>query len=341
MNIRKVAEMAGVSVATISRVLNHPEQVLPETRDHVLAVMKEQNYTPNWFARGLNLGNTKTIALLVPEIESETQQRIISGIETVARNKGYAVFFCNTHGNAQIEEESLSMCENRRVDGIALVSSNLSRERVLQTREGGIPCVHVGKNRYSGCDTLCYIDFEEGAYRLARHLLSFGYTSIGLLRNTAERYMSAQMENGFLSALRECPRAVESSLFSAEASVQSGYLFAQQQVQQGGMPVALITAGDGQALGVLKAAQDAGIAVPQALALASMTDSPVCGLVNPPITALELPASKLGMAAGRLLFDSIENKELELGVPQEMVLQPKLKIRRSCGNEKYIYELFD
>ena len=109
MNIRKVAEMAGVSVATISRVLNHPEQVLPETRDHVLAVMKEQNYTPNWFARGLNLGITKTIALLVPEIESETQQRIISGIETVARNKGYAVFFCNTHGDAQIEDESLRM----------------------------------------------------------------------------------------------------------------------------------------------------------------------------------------------------------------------------------------
>ena len=341
MNIRKVAEMAGVSVATISRVLNHPEQVLPETRDHVLAVMKEQNYTPNWFARGLNLGTTKTIALLVPEIESETQQRIISGIETVARNKGYAVFFCNTHGDVRIEEESLSMCENRRVDGIALVSSNILQERVLQTRETGIPCVHVGKNRSSGCDTLCYIDFEEGAYRLTRHLLSFGYESIGLLRNSAERQMNAQMEAGFASALRESHKEVDSRLYTRESSVQGGYLFAQQLIQQKMLPEALISAGDGQALGILKAAQDAGIPVPQQLALASMTDSPVCGLVNPPVTALELPASKLGMAAGRLLFDSIENRDLELGVPQEMVLQPKLKIRRSCGNEKYIYELFD
>lgn len=341
MNIRKVAEIAGVSVATISRVLNHPEQVLPETRDRVLAVMKEQNYTPNWFARGLNLGTNKTIALLVPEIESETQQRIISGIETVARNKEYAVFFCNTHGNAQIEEESLQMCENRQVDGIALVSSNLGRDRVLQTRESGIPCVYVGKNRVSGCDTLCYIDFEEGAYRLTRHLLSFGYYSIGLVRNLAERNMSAQMEAGFASALREHQITVETKLYACEASVLNGYLFAQQLIQQKLLPQALITAGDGQALGIMKAAQDANIIVPQKLALASMTDSPVCGLVNPPITALELPASKLGMAAGRLLFDSIENKELELGVPQEMVLQPKLKIRRSCGNEKYIYELFD
>lgn len=341
MNIRKVAEMAGVSVATISRVLNHPEQVLAETREHVLAVMKEQNYTPNWFARGLNLGTTKTVALLVPEIESETQQRIISGIETVARSKGYAVFFCNTHGDPKIEEESLQMCENRRVDGIALVSSTISKERVLQTRESGIPCVHVGKNRNSGCDTLCYIDFEEGAYRLTRHLLSFHYLTIDLMLNTAEQHKNAQMEAGFASAVRESQCAVGSKRIVCEGGVQSGYLAAQQMMQQGVLPAALITAGDGQALGVLKAAQDAGIQVPQQLAIASMTDSPVCGLVNPPITALELPASKLGMAAGRLLFDSIENKELELGVPQEMVLQPKLKIRRSCGNEKYIYELFD
>ncbi len=188
---------------------------------------------------------------------------------------------------------------------------------------------------------MCYIDFEEGAYRLTRHLLSFGYESIGLVRNNAERQMSAQMEAGFASALRESQKAVDSRLYTRESSVQSGYLFAQQLIQQKMLPAALISAGDGQALGILKAAQDAGIPVPQQLALASMTDSPICGLVSPPVTALELPASKLGMAAGRLLFDSIENKDLELGVPQEMVLQPKLKIRRSCGNEKYIYELFD
>lgn len=341
MNIRKVAQMAGVSVATISRVLNHPEQVLPETREHVLAVMKEQNYTPNWFARGLNLGTTKTIALLIPDIESETHQKIISGIETVARNKGYAVFFCNTHGKADIEEESLDMCENRRVDGIAFVSSNLSESRVLQTRENGIPCVHVGKNRNSGCDTLCYIDFEEGAYRLTRHLLTFGYGRIDLLLDAAECHQSAQIEAGFSNAVRESGRAVESKRVVEEGGVQSGYTVAQRMIQRNDLPAALITAGDGQALGVLKAAQDAGVAMPQKLALASMTDSPVCGLVNPPVTALELPASKLGMAAGRLLFDNIENKEFELGVPQEMVLQPKLKIRKSCGNLKYIYELFD
>jgi len=341
MNIRKVAEMARVSVATISRVLNHPEQVLPETREHVLAVMKEQNYTPNWFARGLNLGTTHTIALLIPNIESETNQRIISGIETIARSKGYAVFFCNTHGDQAIEEESLAMCENRRVDGIAFVSLHLPEERVQQARENGIPCVHVGKNRSSGCDTLCYIDFEEGAYRLTRHLLSLGHEQIELLLDAAEGHKCAQIEAGFLSAVRESGKKIRTKQISGEAGVQNGYFAAQRMIKRNELPRALITADNGQALGVMKAAQDLGVSMPGELALASMTDSPMCSLVNPPITALELPANKLGMAAARMLFDSIENKELELGVPQEMILQPKLKIRKSCGNTKYIYELFD
>lgn len=84
INIKEVAKAAGVSVATISRVLNHPEQVQPETKTHVLAVMESLNYRPNWFARGLNLGKTSTIALLVPNIESRRYREILSGVETVA-----------------------------------------------------------------------------------------------------------------------------------------------------------------------------------------------------------------------------------------------------------------
>jgi LacI family transcriptional regulator len=233
------------------------------------------------------------------------------------------------------------MCENRRVDGVVLVSLHLPEERVQQARDNGIPCVHVGKNRSSGCDTLCYIDFEEGAYRLTRHLLSLGHEEIELLLDAAEEHQGAQIESGFLSAIRESGKKIRTKLVTGDAGLQNGYLAAQRMIKRGELPRALIAAGDGQALGVMKAAQDLGVCVPDEFALASMTDSPLCSFINPPITALELPANKLGMAAARLLFDSIENKELELGVPQEMILQPKLKIRKSCGNTKYIYELFD
>ena len=136
--------MAGVSVATISRVLNHPEQVLPETRERVLAVMREQDYTPNWFARGLNLGKSNIISLLIPTIESSFYQQITSGIETISRSKGYAVFFCDTHSDEQIEAEYLKMAETRRIDGMILVCSKLGGQDAVPL-SCDIPRVHIGK----------------------------------------------------------------------------------------------------------------------------------------------------------------------------------------------------
>lgn len=105
MNIKEVARQAGVSVATVSRVLNHPELVQPETKTRVLSVMEALHYTPNWFARGLNLGKTRTIALLVSNIERGTDRDLFAGVETVALKKGYATFLCNTHGSAAAEAD--------------------------------------------------------------------------------------------------------------------------------------------------------------------------------------------------------------------------------------------
>ena len=112
MNIKEVARQAGVSVATVSRVLNHPELVQPETKTRVLSVMEALHYTPNWFARGLNLGKTRTIALLVSNIERGTDRDLFAGVETVALKKGYATFLCNTHGSAAAEADGLRMVQD-------------------------------------------------------------------------------------------------------------------------------------------------------------------------------------------------------------------------------------
>ena len=125
-------------------------------------------------------------------------------------------------------------------------------------------------------------------------------------------------------------------------SIQDGYNSGQRILGAGSEPPrALITFSDDQAFGVLKAADDLDIPVPERLAIATMTDSAVCAIVSPAVTGVEQPATRLGMVAARMLFDKIEEEELELSAPQEIILQPKLKIRRSCGNQKHIYELFD
>ena len=341
MNIRKIAELAGVSVATVSRVFNHPERVLPETRDRVLAITEEYDFTPNWFARNLTLGSTKTIALLIPGIDSDLYRNIISGVETVAGNKGFVVIFCQTRGDAEAEFNFLKIMKSRKVDGIIQVRSLLTPSMAAELQTFNIPRVHIGKNRECGCEMMCYLDYEEAAYRLIHHLSGLGHQSIVLLYDNQGDDITPEIEAGLHRVSRELKRSIRFTAFAGENSAQGGYLAVQRMVQNGDLPDVLVTAGALQAIGALKAARDMNLSIPGDLALASFNDSPVCSMVSPAITCLEMPAAKLGMASARLLFDRIEDDDQDMGVSQEMILQPKLKIRESCGNTTDIFELFD
>ena len=305
VNIKEIAQLAGVSVATISRVLNHPEQVLPETRERVLAIMEANDYTPNWFARGLNLGRTNTIALLLPNIQNCLYQRIFSGVETVARSKQYVVLSCHTHGDPALECDYLKTAQTRRIDGVILVATALDEERLQPFLHARVPCVHVGRTPIRALESQCYLDFEEGAYRLTQHMLELGHKAVGLLLDDPPSVEAQQVHSGCDQALLEAgyPPA---TVCLGENSIQGGYLAAQKLFRGGQPPSTLITFSSEQAFGVLKAAQDAGLAIPEQMALACTTDSPMCSIVSPALTCVEHPAARLGMAAARMLFDSIE-----------------------------------
>lgn len=341
MNIKRIAELAGVSVATVSRVVNHPERVRDETREHVLSVMHQYNFTPNWFARSLNLESSNTIALLIPGIETDFFQQIISGVETVAGNKEYAVLFGQTNNYPKREAEFVDMMINRKVDGIIQVNSRLNGEETLLMQNLELPRVHIGKNRVCTSDTLCYVDIEEGARRMTRHLIELGHKIIMALFDEANSNTSEQAFAGINRALRDTGHTIIFSSAQAENSVRGGYLAVQRLIQSKSMPEALIAASDLQAIGAMKAARDAHINIPDDLALASLTDSAVCSVLSPALTALELPSKRLGMAAARMLIDQIEGTLPYVDMPHDLILQPKLKIRESCGNTQDIYEWFD
>jgi LacI family transcriptional regulator len=341
MNIKEIAKEAGVSVATISRVMNHPEQVLPETCARVLAVMKKHNYIPNLFARGLNLGETKTIALLVPNIESAIYQMVISGIETVALSKEHSVLLCNTRCDALTERGYIEMVVSRQVDGIILVASLLEEKHTEVLIEKDIPCVHIGKKVLKGCHDRCYINYADDANKMTSYLVSHGYETIDLLLEEKKNEVQEQIGKGYKAAISEALGYVHGNIHFAENSVQGGYIQCEKLIEEKLLPRALLTSNDYQALGVMKAAQVHEIKVPEELAIASMTDSQICPIVQPPLTCMDIPAKRLGMLAARMLFDIIEDKNISPHIPQEVILQSTLKIRRSCGNTKNIYELFE
>lgn len=341
MNIRKIAEKAGVSVATISRVLNHPELVSQETRDHVFSVMQEHRYTPNWFARNLNLRQTRTIAFFYPSNESQFLQTVASGIETVALNKQNFVFLCNTRNSAKIEDAYLDMVLQRSVDGIIFFSTHLSDAQLDGIAKMNIPCVYIDCENANTELMLCYINYEDAAIRLTEHMLHMHYESLFLLLDDMLVNESKRIKAGFESAVAKADHPVETDVFVSERSIQGGMLFAQRLMQMDKLPRAIITASATQAFGVMKAARLSNIAMPEQLAIAAMTDSSMATLVEPPLTAVDRPGKRLGMVAARMLFDCIENPDLMENAPQQIELLSKLAIRKSCGNTKFIYELFD
>lgn len=341
MNIKRIAELAGVSVATVSRVVNHPERVRDKTREHVLSVMEEYNYTPNWFARSLNLESSNTIALLIPSIETDYFQQIISGVETVAGNKAYAVLFGQTSNDPGHEKEFVDMMLHRKVDGIIQVNSRLYDEEASASQNLELPRVHIGKIHVHSNDTLCYVDIEEGARRMVQHLIELGHYTIMALFDEMNGDASEQINAGIHCALRDVKQPVVFSSVQTESSVRGGYLTVQRLIQSKSLPDALITASDLQAIGAMKAARDASINIPDDMALTSLTDSAVCSVLSPALTALELPSKKLGMSAARILIDLIEGTAPYANMPHDLILQPKLKIRESCGNTQDFYEWFD
>ena len=231
------------------------------------------------------------------------------------------------------------MVLNRQVDGLILVSSRLDTAMLQTLLKPEFPWVHVGGYAPGNCRNVCLMDYKKGAYQMTSHLLKLGHKEITLLLDDRSQVEIDAITTGYRNAMKENGLPCDRKVLRAAGSVQGGYLLAQKLVQNHQLPPVLITASEEQAFGITKAAMDEQIDIPGQLALACLQDSQIASILNPPLTALELPSHRLGLTAARMLFDCIESGDSSC-VPQEIILQPTLKVRRSCGNTKPVYEMF-
>lgn len=338
MNIKEIANKAGVSVATISRVLNHPDMVQEETRKHVLSIIEEYNYTPNWFARSLNVNRTNTIALIIPNIENDIYQSIATGVELVAHKKNHIILLCNTHNELRNELNYLNMIITRKVDGVIFVSSMLDKEHISKLDNGKIPYVFVGKDENFNNANRCYINFYESAYKMTKHLIELGHRQIDLVIDELSKSKRRDMIKGYNKAMESSSLEL-GDIHTCPSSIAGGYLMGKKLISQGKLARAIFTSDDPIALGLMKAAREENISMPSQLAIAGFSDSSMATLIQPELTSVEQPSKKLGMVATRMLFDLLDDEYVK-DKTQEIILHSTLKIRNSCGNEKYIYELF-
>ncbi len=341
-NIREVAKKAGVSVATVSRVLNHPESVSATTMELVLATMKKMQYTPNGFARSLALNRSSTIALLIPNILNPLYTQIAKGVEDIAHQKGYNILLCNTEENGEKERDYLHMLIEKRVGGFILTASQLENKDLQKIKNQNIPFVMVGRNIEEIDANMVFTDYHVGAYQITQHLIEVGYSSIAHIMGSLNQIENLQKKSGYERALQEAEIILKSEyIVEGNNEIEGGYLGAKKLLKLKKRPRAIFAANDLMAIGAIDAIKTSGLHVPEDVAIVGFDDITISSFIEPKLTTISQPVYKMGLIAARLLFESIEDRQQEDGFKQKIFLQPKLMVRKSCGHEDRVREIFN
>lgn len=341
MNIKSVAKKAGVSVATVSRVLNHPDAVAPDTKEHILSVMESLNYKPNWMARGLKLNRTGAIALLIPEITDLGYMEIAKGVEDVAHQKNYNIMLCATEDDRNKEKDYIENFITRKIDGMILVSTYLKKSDITQIKNQGIPVVLIGKNEELAGENLVYTDYIAAASEATRHLIEVGHKKIGVIYGSRPKVENRDKLEGWRKSMEDEGLSVpEKYLFEEENSIEGGYLAASKLLNLKDRPGAIFVTSDIMAVGVMEKIKQSGLCIPQDIAVVGFDNLKISGYLEPKLTTVTKPMYRMGLVAARLLFDIMEDDSQEDNEPQEILIQSKLKVRKSCGHKDRVKEIF-
>ena len=337
MNIKQIAKAAGVSVATVSRVMNHPETVAPATREKIERVMKDAGYTPNWFAQGLNFNKTKTIGIVIPHMLHTSYMEVAGGVEEVARMKGYITFMCNVEKDPKMEREYISQLITRRVDGIILMFSSLEEQILTRIEKENVPVVLIGEHQENSRASSVKVDCRAGAAEMTAHLLEVGHRSIAFLMGGDPQQETREMLIGFKNVLKANGLEADDELIiHTENSIEAGYISGKKLISRG-LPDAVFATSDEIAYGALDAFRDSGFRIPDDVAVTGFGNNRMSNLIEPKLTTVELPFRKMGIYGARILFDMIDGDMKE---ERRILLRPRMRVRKSCGHKERIGEMF-
>lgn len=327
--ITEVARKAGVSSTTVSHVLNNTRFVSEGVRTRVLEAMSELGYQPNALARSLRRGETKTIGLILPDSANQFFAEMGRAIEDAAFDNGYSVVLCNTEGDPAREQVYTDVLSKKQVDGMIFVASGVENG-VKSALEGSrLPLVMVDRElNIINADTVLTDNYQGG--KLATHyLLDLGHTHIGCISGPSQVNPSAERVTGYSDAMREAGLQFEQELICrGDFHPESGYRCAMRLLRLPDRPTALFVCNDLMAIGVLRAAAELGLRVPDDLSVIGFDNIELAAYTHPPLTTVAQPKQKAGQLAVDLLLERIAEQTLQA---RRVVLHADLVIRQSAG----------
>ncbi|MBB5787706.1 LacI family DNA-binding transcriptional regulator [Jiangella mangrovi] len=330
-NIREVATRAGVSVGTVSNVLNRPELVAEPTRDRVYAAIEELGFVRNDSARQLRVGRSRTLGLVVLDVANPFFTDVARGVEDTANQHGLAVILCNTDEDPRKEASHLDLLAEMRVQGV-LINPIDTDGRIAALRGRGTPVVLF--DRLGDPDTECSVAVDDvlGGRLAATHLVETGHRTILFVGGPLTLRQVQERHEGASSVVSATDGAVTMDVLTTTAlNVAAGRAAGDRiaaTASAGGLPSAIFCANDLLALGVLQALTHAGIRVPADVAIVGYDDIDFAAAAAVPLTSVRQPRQLLGRTAAELLLaETLEEQH----VHRQVVFEPELIVRDSSS----------
>ena len=309
-SITDVAAAAGVSKATVSRVLNGSSPYLrAATRQRVEQVIAELGFRPSGVARSLTSKRTQTVGLLISDVGNPFYADVIHGVEDQAIDRGYSVFLCNTNYDLQRGQALIHSLIDRRVDGVLLMSSSMSIAWLTELANQHVPAVVVDWNVKAVRQDLSaiQIDFRPGIQAAVQHLIDLGHRRFAHISGPLTLRTSRVRRDVFLQALSKLSIAAKSvAVIEGDYHLDGGRDAARRLLDQARPPTAIFAANDLMALGAISGAQMLGLRVPSDVSIIGLDDIAQAAQTNPPLTTVALPRYDIGTQAIHLLFGLLD-----------------------------------
>ena len=328
--IKDVAREAGVSIATVSRVFNDSAVVSEGTRQNVRAVAERLNYWPNGAARSLITNRTQAIGVLLPDLFGEFYSEILRGMDCTARKTGLHLLVSSSHADAKELVAALRSTRGR-IDGLIVMAPDIDASAAIRATAAALPMVLIDAfSGIEGCDSVAIAN-QAGAYSVVRHLVRLGHRRVATITGPARNADARQRLEGYRAALVESGADGSRELeIAGNFTEPSGYEAVARLLALHPRPTAVFAANDYMAIGVLGALSDAGVRVPEDIALAGFDDIAMACYLNPPLTTVHVDAYRLGERAVEKLLERSHPRRGRAA--QHEVLPTTLVIRSSCGS---------
>jgi LacI family transcriptional regulator len=329
--MKRIAAELGVSVTTISKVLNHHADIGPDTRARVLARVEQLGYRPNAVARSLSLRRTHTLGVIIPDLMHSFFVEVVAGLEAIASARGFGVLLCSSNEDARKERAEIEMLRARQVDGIVLASANATGNTALLRDVAGQGTALVMIDRddhpHVRCHRVLTDDLKVGALATA-HLLSRGRVAVAHIAGPPIAH-AKRREQGYRQALSAAGVRVRSERIVPGGFMEADGYRAMTTLLRGEPRVdAVFAVNDPAAIGAMRAVWDAGLRVPEDISIVGAGDVAYSDLIRVPLTTVRWSKRDLGRAAAELILDQMASSRQWR--PRRVIIPPELVVRESA-----------